>query len=92
MKRVYLDYNATTPLRPEARAAMIAAMDVCGNPSSVHAEGRAAKAVVETARRQVLTPPVLLEQISFLLPAQRKLRRWLWLAKGICVLRLNMIA
>lgn len=53
MKRVYLDYNATTPLRPEARAAMIAAMDVCGNPSSVHAEGRAAKAVVETARRQV---------------------------------------
>ena len=51
--RVYLDHNATTPLRPEARAAMIAAMDVCGNPSSVHAEGRAAKAVVEKARAQV---------------------------------------
>jgi cysteine desulfurase len=53
MKRVYLDYNATTPLRPEARAAMIAAMDVPGNPSSVHAEGRAAKALVEKARGQV---------------------------------------
>ncbi|MCE8546401.1 cysteine desulfurase [Ruegeria pomeroyi] len=53
MMRVYLDHNATTPLRAEARAAMIAVMDVCGNPSSVHAEGRAAKAVVEKARAQV---------------------------------------
>ncbi len=51
--RVYLDWNATAPLRPEARAAMIAAMDVAGNPSSVHAEGRAAKALVERARAQV---------------------------------------
>ncbi|MCA0919838.1 cysteine desulfurase family protein [Pseudooceanicola nanhaiensis] len=51
--RTYLDFNATTPLRPEARAAMIAAMDVAGNPSSVHAEGRAAKALVERARAQV---------------------------------------
>jgi cysteine desulfurase len=51
--RVYLDWNATTPLRPEARAAMIAAMDVQGNPSSVHAEGRAAKALMERARAQV---------------------------------------
>ena len=49
-ERVYLDWNATAPLRPEARAAMIAAMDVVGNPSSVHAEGRAAKALVERAR------------------------------------------
>ncbi|WP_170600518.1 cysteine desulfurase family protein [Ruegeria arenilitoris] len=53
MKRVYLDHNATTPLRPEARDAMIAAMEICGNPSSVHAEGRAAKAVIEKARAQV---------------------------------------
>ncbi|PIE11136.1 MAG: aminotransferase [Rhodobacterales bacterium] len=53
MKRVYLDHNATTPLRGEARAAMIAAMDVVGNPSSVHAEGRAARALVEKARAQV---------------------------------------
>ena len=51
--RVYLDWNATTPLRPEARAAMIAAMDLVGNPSSVHAEGRAARALVERARAQV---------------------------------------
>lgn len=51
--RVYLDHNATAPLRPEARAAMIAAMDVSGNPSSIHAEGRAARALVERARAQV---------------------------------------
>jgi len=51
--RVYLDWNATAPLRPEARAAMIAAMDAIGNPSSVHAEGRAAKAIIERARAQV---------------------------------------
>lgn len=51
--RVYLDWNATAPLRAEARAAMAAAMDVLGNPSSVHAEGRAARAIVERARSQV---------------------------------------
>jgi cysteine desulfurase len=51
--RTYLDYNATSPLRPEARAAMLAAMDAVGNPSSVHAEGRRARAIVETAREQV---------------------------------------
>jgi cysteine desulfurase len=50
---VYLDWNATTPLRAQARTAMIAAMDVVGNPSSVHAEGRAARALVERARAQV---------------------------------------
>ncbi|WP_238365205.1 cysteine desulfurase family protein [Mesobacterium pallidum] len=53
MQRVYLDWNATAPLRPEARDAMIAAMAVVGNPSSVHAEGRAAKGIVEKARAQV---------------------------------------
>ena len=53
MARVYLDWNATAPLRAEARTAMLAAMDVVGNPSSVHAEGRAAKGLVEKARRQV---------------------------------------
>jgi cysteine desulfurase len=51
--RCYLDYNATAPLRPEARQAMLEAFDVCGNPSSIHAEGRAARALVETARRDV---------------------------------------
>ena len=53
MSRIYLDWNATTPLRPEARAAMIAAMEVVGNPSSVHAEGRAAKALMERSRGKI---------------------------------------
>src|ERR1700730_18163667 len=48
--RVYLDWNATAPLRPEARAAMAAAWDLSGNPSSVHAEGRASRRLVEDAR------------------------------------------
>jgi cysteine desulfurase len=52
-ERVYLDWNATTPLRPEARAAMAAAWDFCGNPSSVHAEGRQARRLVEEARAAV---------------------------------------
>ena len=54
MDRVYLDWNATSPLCAEARRAMIEAMDVVGNPSSVHAEGRAAKALVERARGVLL--------------------------------------
>ena len=48
--RVYLDWNATTPLRREAREAMAAAWDLPGNPSSVHAEGRHARRLVEGAR------------------------------------------
>jgi cysteine desulfurase len=52
-ERVYLDWNATTPLRPEARQAMAAAWDVAGNPSSVHAEGRQARLLVEDARAAV---------------------------------------
>jgi cysteine desulfurase len=51
--RVYLDWNATTPLRLEAREAMAAALDICGNPSSVHAEGRQARRLVEDARATV---------------------------------------
>ena len=50
---VYLDHCATSPLRPEARTAMTAAFDVVGNPSSVHADGRAARALLEQARGQV---------------------------------------
>jgi cysteine desulfurase len=52
-ERVYLDWNATAPLRPEAREAMLATLDLAGNPSSIHAEGRAARRVVENAREQV---------------------------------------
>jgi cysteine desulfurase len=51
--RVYLDWNATTPLRPEAREAMAAAWDILGNPSSVHAEGRQARRLVEEARGRI---------------------------------------
>ena len=53
--RAYLDWNATAPLRAEARTAMAEAMEVCGNPSSVHAEGRAARALIERARARLAT-------------------------------------
>jgi cysteine desulfurase len=52
-ERTYFDWNATAPLREEARIATIAALDVAGNASSVHAEGRAARSLVERAREQV---------------------------------------
>jgi cysteine desulfurase len=52
-ERAYFDWNATAPLRKEARAAMIAALDLCGNASSVHAEGRAARRLIEDARERV---------------------------------------
>lgn len=52
-ERAYLDWNATAPLRPEALVAMLAALEEAGNPSSVHAEGRAARRLVEQARGQV---------------------------------------
>ena len=51
--RIYLDWNATAPLRPQARAAALAALDSSGNPSSVHAEGRAARRLIEEAREKV---------------------------------------
>ena len=54
-ERIYLDWNATAPLRAEAREAMLGAMDLVGNPSSVHGEGRAARALIERARAQVAT-------------------------------------
>jgi cysteine desulfurase len=52
-QRSYLDYNATAPLRGEVREAVLAALSIHGNPSSVHAEGRAARRAVEIARGQV---------------------------------------
>jgi cysteine desulfurase len=51
--RTYLDWNATAPMRAEARAAVVQALELTGNPSSVHAEGRAARALVEAARAQL---------------------------------------
>ncbi|MFG1344739.1 cysteine desulfurase family protein [Xanthobacter autotrophicus DSM 431] len=53
VRRCYLDHNATSPLRPEARAALLDALDAGGNASSVHAEGRAARARMEAARAEV---------------------------------------
>jgi cysteine desulfurase len=52
-ERSYFDWNATAPLRPQARDALLEALAVSGNPSSVHAEGRAARGLVERAREQV---------------------------------------
>ncbi len=52
-QRSYLDHNATTPLHPTARAAMMAACEIVGNPSSIHAEGRLARALLDDARRSV---------------------------------------
>ena len=52
-ERIYLDWNATTPLRPEAKAAMAHAWEIGGNPSSVHAEGRQARRLMEEARATV---------------------------------------
>ena len=51
--RAYLDYNATAPLRREVRLAMIEAMDCVGNSSSVHADGRRARSLIESAREEV---------------------------------------
>src|SRR5262249_29018510 len=49
-ERIYLDWNASAPLRHEARAAALAALEATGNPSSVHVEGRAARRLIEQAR------------------------------------------
>ncbi len=51
--RLYLDWNATSPLHPDARDAVLRAMDLFGNPNSVHGEGRTVRAAIEQARRQV---------------------------------------
>lgn len=53
MKRIYLDYNATCPIRPETIASVGAAMGIVGNPSSVHGDGRGARKTVEDARGEV---------------------------------------
>ena len=52
-ERAYFDWNATAPLRQEARAVMVTTLGLTGNASSVHAEGRAARRLVEAAREQV---------------------------------------
>ena len=96
MTRAYLDHNATAPLRPEARTAMIAAFDCIGNASSVHSEGRAARALVEDARERVanvfgVRPSVVYftsggtESANWLLPAQEGRRLVLSAVEHPCV-------
>lgn len=51
--RSYLDHASTSPLRPEARAALVAALDVAGDPGRIHAEGMTARVTVEQARQQL---------------------------------------
>ncbi len=53
MTRVYLDYAATTPLRPQAKVAVLEALEIYGNPSSVHQHGQAARLLLDDARRSV---------------------------------------
>src|SRR5690554_7667159 len=50
---VYLDHAATTPMFFEARQALIGALDLVGNPSSIHSQGQNAKRMLEEAREQV---------------------------------------
>src|ERR1700748_225789 len=52
MDRIYLDWNATAPIRAEVLARMVDALATTGNPPSVHAQGRAARGLVETARQE----------------------------------------
>src|SRR3990172_13068750 len=52
-ERIYLDHNATSPLREGVREAVLAALEMCGNPSSVHEEGRAARGLIEAAREKI---------------------------------------
>ena len=75
--RIYLDWNATTPLRPEARQAMAAAWDITGNPSSVHSEGRQARRLVEDSRAAIAAAVgARPENIVFARPAAPKPMRW----------------
>ncbi|WP_312362027.1 cysteine desulfurase family protein [Ensifer sp.] len=53
--RIYMDWNATAPLLAEARDACLSALDVTGNPSSVHGEGRIVRTLIENARRDIAT-------------------------------------
>ncbi|ATP12371.1 cysteine desulfurase [Bartonella henselae] len=53
VKRRYFDHNATTPLKKAAEVALLESLEIFGNPSSVHTEGRAAKALLQKARRQI---------------------------------------
>ncbi len=80
--RIYLDHAATTPVVPEARAAMLAALDGWHNPSSPHAEGRAAKAALERARARVVAALGWAGEVIFTSGASEALAIALGRAKG----------
>ncbi|HEY4163694.1 MAG TPA: cysteine desulfurase family protein [Dongiaceae bacterium] len=52
-RRIYMDWNATAPLRPAARHALVTATEICGNPSSVHGFGRDARRLIDQSRAQL---------------------------------------
>ena len=66
MMRAYLDHNATSPLKPAARQAMLAALEEGGNASSIHSEGRSARNRIEAAREAIAAElGVLTPMVSF---------------------------
>ena len=60
--RAYFDWNATAPLKAEARTAMISVMSNLGNPSSIHTQGRAAKAIIDTATSLCLKVGIIVQR------------------------------
>lgn len=80
--RIYLDHAATSPMRPEAREAMIEGMLRWANPSSPHAEGRAARAALEDARARIRTALGWEGQIIFTSGASEALALAMRQAKG----------
>ncbi|MBO4928014.1 MAG: cysteine desulfurase [Clostridiales bacterium] len=77
MDRVYLDHAATTPLRPEAREAMLAAWDQSvGNPSSVHREGQKAKKLLEEARDNIAASLCCLPEEVFFTSGGTESNNW----------------
>ena len=54
-RSIYMDYNASAPLLPDVREAMLDVMGRAGNSSSIHSHGRVMRSYVDTARRQILS-------------------------------------
>jgi Rrf2 family protein len=72
---IYLDYNATAPLLPQVKTSMVEILDLDGNPSSVHGLGRALRAKIDKARKQVAAAPRLEPcPLKLLLPAGEQRR------------------
>src|SRR3546814_20201566 len=72
--RLYLDHAATTPILPKAREAMLRALESCANPSSPHADGRAAPAALEDARARIAAAPGWHDHVLFTSGASQAVR------------------